>query len=133
MQTVELIAQSRNLGIEIIEDFKERAKCSGKLENFYENMAKLWNDKTFRFSGGESNIEGQNRGVQALEKIVVENEGESIVIGTHGDLLSLIINYYNKSYGYEFWNALDMPDAYRLTFKDIALTGIERVWQRTGR
>jgi 2,3-bisphosphoglycerate-dependent phosphoglycerate mutase len=133
MQTVELIARSRKLSIEIIEDFRERTKIEGKLDNFLENVAKLWSNETLKLSGGESNVEGQSRGVQALEKIVSDNEGKSVVIGTHGDLMSLIINYYNKSYGYEFWRSLDMPDAYRLTFENNELENIERVWQRTRR
>jgi len=133
IQTVELIAQLRKLPIEIIEDFRERTKTEGKLDNFFDNVAKLWSNDTFKFIGGESNVEGQIRGVQALEQVVSSNEGKAVVIGTHGDLMSLIINYYNKSYGFEFWRSLDMPDAYKLTFDNYALKNIERVWQRTRR
>lgn len=133
IQTVEGIALDKNLAINLIDDMRERKKIDGKLDNFQENVKKLWDNTSFKFIGGESNKEGQVRGVNAITNLLRENDGKSIVIGTHGDIMTLILNYYDNSYGYEFWKALDMPDAYKLTFSNEKICNIEKVWNRTPR
>ncbi|QUH20166.1 hypothetical protein [Alkaliphilus sp. B6464] len=36
-------------------------------------------------------------------------KGKKIVVGTHGNIMSIILDYYNDKYGYEFWRGLSMP------------------------
>jgi 2,3-bisphosphoglycerate-dependent phosphoglycerate mutase len=40
----------------------------------------------------------------------------------------LIMNYYDKKYNYDFWNNLNMPDIYKLSFEDVVLIGVKRIW-----
>jgi len=130
IETVELLADSRNLQLEIVDDFKERIKGIGKLDNFYQNVAELWENENFNYVGGESNKSGQDRGVKALNFILDFNQGKNLVIGTHGDLMTLILNYYDKSYSFDFWKKRDMPDAYKLEFEGQHIKSINRIWHR---
>lgn len=130
IQTVEEIAESRKLSVELRENFKERKKSNGKLDDFFNNVKKLWDDVHYKFEGGESNMEGQSRGIDAINSVLDENKGKTIVIGTHGDLMSLILNYYDRSFAYEFWRRLDMPDSYKLEFDNSTLKSIEQIWLR---
>lgn len=130
IETVEKIASTRALTVDVRDEFKERTKTIGKLDNFFENMAKLWADKKMKFPGGESNEEAQRRGVEALELILERDGGRHVVIGTHGDLMTLILNHYDASFSYEFWRKLDMPDAYKLFFEGRKIIEIHQVWAR---
>lgn len=64
--------------------------------------------------------------MQVLKKYPNQN----IVIGTHGNLLALILNALDKSYGFDFWKQLDMPDIYKLAFEGTELMTVSRVWSR---
>jgi 2,3-bisphosphoglycerate-dependent phosphoglycerate mutase len=130
IQTVERLALDRNLEVEIVEEIKERRKSLGKLDNFFENVKKLWDDPSYKFDGGESNLEGQARGIKALKRLLVENEGKTIVIGGHGDMMTLILNYYDNVYGYETWRQMDMPDVYKLVFEKNKIVSVERIWDK---
>jgi len=91
------------LKIQIIDEFRER-ECDSdwdKKNDFYTLFQRQWANFDYTISDGESLRTVQNRNIQALSNILNQNIGENIVIGTHGLALSTIINYYDKSYGYE--------------------------------
>ena len=43
----------------------------------------------------------QNRNIAALNKLLESYLGETIIIGTHGTALSMIINYFDPGFGLE--------------------------------
>lgn len=55
--------------------------------------------------------------------------GKNIVIGTHGNIMVLIMNYFDSKYDFSLWKNLEMPDIYKLTFKDRELKSVERLWR----
>ena len=59
---------------------------------------KRWADLAYHEEGGESIQMVQDRNIEALQEILRENEGETIVIGTHGTALSSILRYYDETY-----------------------------------
>jgi len=61
----------------------------------------------------------QERNITALKEILNENKGKNVVIGTHGTALSTILNYYNKTFGYEEFNRIKsiMPWIIVMEFK----------------
>jgi 2,3-bisphosphoglycerate-dependent phosphoglycerate mutase len=63
-----------------------------------------------------------------LRTIVSRHPGHTIVVATHGNLLALMMNAFDPSYGYDFWRALTFPDIYRLTLTDSGLTAVVRSW-----
>lgn len=70
------------------------------IEDFNTFSKNQWEDFNHKLENGESLKEVQERNIKELNKILRENDGESIVIGTHGTSLSCIINYFDKSFGY---------------------------------
>jgi len=131
IQTVEGIAGIRGKEIIIVDSFKERTLSLEPVEDFNIAITKVWEDSSFSWPGGESNIKAQKRGIQAIENVVNTYEGKNIVIGTHGNLMVLIMNYFDVKYGFEFWKTLDMTDVYRLTFDNEHLQEMKRIWKRT--
>ena len=130
VQTVEELAQFSGKEIIIENNFKER-KLSGKpVENFNTAIRKVWEDYNFSWEGGESNIIAQERGVKATLRILDNYEGENIAVGTHGNIMVLIMNYFDNKYGFNFWRELDMPDIYKLVFDKEKLKEVIRIWDR---
>ena len=99
IQTIEPIAISKKMDINIVEDFRER-KIYDWIDNFNEYSKKQWEDFTYKLENGESLSEVQIRNIQSLNKVLEKNTDKKIIIGTHGTALSTIINYYDKTFQY---------------------------------
>lgn len=127
VQTVEGIAKLCGLEVITEEAFKERKLADKSVDNFEEAVVKAWEDLNFALPGGETGYYAQERGVQALERLLKEYRGRNIVIGTHGNIMVLIMNYYDSKFNYEFWCDLNMPDIYKLSFEDGNLIEVQRL------
>ncbi|WP_077623465.1 histidine phosphatase family protein [Sediminibacillus massiliensis] len=128
IQTVSGLAEANNKKIEIVDGFKERKLTEGSHDNFEEAIKAVWNDPDFAWEGGESNNVAQRRGIRALEDVLKKYHGKNVAIGTHGNIMVLIMNYYDRQFDYHFWRQLSMPDIYKLNFEDGKYMGGERVW-----
>lgn len=128
IQTIDGLAAIYGVDIVIEEDFRERLLSEGPVDDFDRAIAKVWSDYSFSWEGGESNIVAQNRGVRALEQVLERYDGENIAIGTHGNIMVLIMNYYDKKFDFTFWKQLDMPDIYKLSFDSLRLIEVNRMW-----
>ncbi|MEA3319671.1 MAG: histidine phosphatase family protein [Bacillota bacterium] len=129
VQTVEGVAKHYNLEIEIFEDMKERKLTAKPAADFTAAIRKVWEEPNFAWEGGESNLDAQARGVKVIHHLLEKYEGKNVAIGTHGNIMVLIMNYFDKQYDFSFWNSLDMPDIYKLTFDGDVLVGVRRLWE----
>lgn len=129
LQTVEDTAKLSGLDIIIDEGFRERKLADGSVDNFNEVILNAWKNFHFFLPGGESGYCAQKRGLLSLENTIEKYKGGNIVIGTHGNIMTLIMNYYDKKYGYDFWVDLSMPDIYKLSFENKKLVKVKRVWK----
>ncbi|WP_435166627.1 nucleotidyltransferase family protein [Paenibacillus glycanilyticus] len=131
LQTVEPLALRRGLTIQVEEDFRERLLADRPQDDFHYAIRKVWEEEAFSWPGGESNLVAQHRGVQALQSVLRRYQGDTIAIGTHGNLMALMIKAFKPEYGFAFWQQLSMPDIHKLSFNGLAFTHIERVWDVT--
>ena len=58
---------------------------------------------------------------------------QTIVAATHGNLLALLLNGLDSTFGYEFWKRMTFPDVFELRFEDAVLSGVRRVWKEAAR
>jgi 2,3-bisphosphoglycerate-dependent phosphoglycerate mutase len=116
------------LPILIDEGFRERKLANSPVINFDEVVLKYWKNFDFSLPVGEAGYFAQERGVQSVRSVLNKYCGENIVIGTHGNIMVLIMNYYDKKYNYDFWNNLNMPDIYKLSFEDGVLISVKHIW-----
>ena len=127
IQTVKGIADLIGQEVVIENDFRER-KLSGKTEqDFQSAINKVWEDESFAFGGGESNNVARERGVKATIQVLESYEGKNIVIGTHGNIMVLIMSFFDDKLGFSFWSELDMPDIYKLSFEGKNVTIYEKI------
>lgn len=129
IQTVQGTADFFHKEIEIVEECKERLLTRTAVEDFSYAITKVWEDYNFSWEGGESNFVAQQRGMNAIHRILDKYNNKQIVIGTHGNIMTLIMNYYNQTYDFTFWKKLDMPDIYKLTFEGRELKAVKRIWR----
>lgn len=109
-----------------IEDrLQERILSTTPLENWIDLLERTYMDYDIKFDGGESSNEAVKRGMKVIQEMIARPEG-TILIVTHGALLSLIIRHYNKEFGFEDWKTLSNPDIYKLKIQGNKST-IERI------
>lgn len=130
IETVQGIADMSNKEIIIDDRFKERILAKGSIENFDEVIMQAWMDFGFSLHGGESGNTAQMRGIKAINDVLNKYKGKNIAIGTHGNIMVLIMNYYDKKYDYLFWKNLEMPDVYKLSFEDAKLISVNKIWNK---
>jgi len=124
------LAARKGLQVRELDDLRERdlsAEPVGDL-HFKDAVRATWDDPAFAWPGGETNQAAQQRGVAVVWEIVARHPYEQIVVGTHGNLLALILQHYDPSIGFAFWQRLAMPDVYRLGFAPDGTPSIERWW-----
>ncbi|MCM1285607.1 MAG: histidine phosphatase family protein [Acetobacter sp.] len=128
IDTIYDFARTVNLDIEIIEDFRERKVGSDWISEFNTFCKKQWKNFNFKLSDGESLNEVQSRNIKALNNIIELYTGKNIVIGSHGTALSTIINYYDKTFGYDDFQKIKniMPWIVKFTFNDNACINIQQ-------
>ncbi|MEI5906866.1 histidine phosphatase family protein [Bacillus spongiae] len=130
VQTVQQLAEKKGLPIFEYEVFKERAikGLDYKLpEQDILNAIKLsFEDKLYCLQGGESTFEAQSRAIPTFKQLLQQNK--NIVMGTHGNIMTIIMNYFDERYGYDFWKSTSKPDIYELTFERNHLKDVQRIW-----
>lgn len=127
-QTVEPLAARLDLRIRTIDDLRERELSHTPVANFMEAVQQTWNDPTYALAGGESNRVAQQRGVKVVESLMLHHPHEQIAIATHGNLLALILQHYDKSIDFTFWQSLTMPDVYQFQIEQGAIPARHRLW-----
>ena len=131
IQTVQGIANTYHVSIEIEENLRERLLSKEPVTDFNDAVQKVWEDWDFAYEGGESNEVAQRRAVICMQNILKKYEDQNIVIGTHGNIMVLLMNYFDSKYDFRFWKTLRMPDIFKLNFHNEDLISAERI-ENTG-
>ena len=128
IDTIRHFANSKGLEITIIEDFRERRIDSVWIEDFNGFCKKQWEDFSYKLSDGECLAEVQERNILALNQVLKEYAGKTIVVGSHGTALSTIVNYYDNSFGYAEFEKIRglMPWVVEFSFDDQKCVGIKQ-------
>ncbi|MFC5987680.1 histidine phosphatase family protein [Marinicrinis lubricantis] len=133
METIRRISEQKGLSIETYEDLRERTLAGPDydipFESFFDAIQRCFQEPDYAFPGGESNKSAQARAVKVLDKIIRDHPNESIVVGTHGNIMTLLLQHFDPQIGYDFWRSISMPDIYRLTLEDGMLRELKRIWK----
>lgn len=93
----------------------------GKSDEFskHEIIKKMWDDENFCIDGHNSQKKHFLKIKPDLDKIMSDfNSGShDMILVTHGNLLGIILKFYfKKSFGFNEWKKMSMPDLYILPF-----------------
>ena len=131
--TVQPLAEHIGQNVVIIENLKERV-FSPEKNRLSDNelqclLEKSFEEPDFTLKGGESNNECQRRGIDALKSILHTFKGQKIVVGTHGAVMTLMMGYFDNSYGLDFLLSTSKPDIYRMEFNELELIDVTKIWK----
>ncbi|WP_010676698.1 histidine phosphatase family protein [Bacillus timonensis] len=125
IQTIQPLANKRNIDIEMNVQLAERVLSTKNMPDWYEKLKATYEDFELKYEGGESSRDAANRIIEVADD-VIKNGGEHTIIVTHGGLMSLLLNHFNKNFGFEQWSKLSNPDVYILKMGNPTI--FERIW-----
>jgi len=132
VRTVQYLAEDKGLSINEYEELIERPIKGLNYKSDWETLEKAikqsFIDLDYALEGGESTRKAQERAIPLIRQFLRDFKGKTIAIGTHGNIMTIIMNYFDSSYGHEFWSSTSKPDIYKLVFEEAQLILVERVW-----
>jgi broad specificity phosphatase PhoE len=128
VETVEPLASRLRLHPEVVPDLRERELPPVPPGDFEALIREAWVRPADAPRGGESNVRAQARGLAVLRTVLARHAGSQAVLGTHGNLLALVLNALDPTCAYEFWCRLSLPDIYQMSFDGTEYRGVERLW-----
>lgn len=112
-----------------LSDLRERELPEQAPQEFESAVRASWQQPDVGVGGGEPNVAAQARGLRVLRHMLSRHPEETIVAATHGNLLALLLNGLDSTFGFEFWKGMTFPDIYQLRFEDGALGDVRRLWR----
>lgn len=130
--TVEALAQSIGKEVIVYEDLKERRFTSADTrisdEELWPLLEESFQDPDYKLPGGESNADCQARAVKVLQELLDTYAGQRIVLGSHGAVMTLMMEYFDDKYDLDFLLSTTKPDIYRMEFEGEKLVDVQRLW-----
>jgi 2,3-bisphosphoglycerate-dependent phosphoglycerate mutase len=87
------------------------------------HLKRTYNEEHLKFPGGESTFEAKQR-IQSLIHELNDAGHNSVLLVTHGNLLSLLINLYEPSFGFKEWELLNNPDVFMIDLQNNDVTNL---------
>ena len=116
LETVTALADRRGLTVQVLPDLRERVLSLEPHDGWRESLERSWADADLALPGAESGRVAQRRAIGMLDLLRAWHpDGGRLVIGSHGNLISLILQALDPGVGYAFHMAMPTPAIYRLT------------------
>jgi 2,3-bisphosphoglycerate-dependent phosphoglycerate mutase len=116
LETVTALADRRGLTVQVLPDLRERVLSLEPHDGWRESLERSWADADLALPGAESGRVAQRRAIGMLDLLRARHpDGGRLVIGSHGNLISLILQALDPGVGYAFNMAMPTPAIYRLT------------------
>jgi 2,3-bisphosphoglycerate-dependent phosphoglycerate mutase len=115
LQTVTPTAARRSIGVQLLDDLRERRLAATPRDDWTDLLVQAWADPDFAAPGGESGREAQRRGMRALDLLRTRHAaGGRLLVGSHGNLISLILQALEPEVDHAFHLAMPMPAIFHL-------------------
>ena len=116
LETVALLARRRGLEVQVLADLRERRLSSTLHDGWRATLARAWADADFAAPGGESGRAAQRRAIGILDLLRTRHpDGGRLVLGSHGNLISLMLQALEPAVDFAFHMSMPTPALYRLT------------------
>ncbi|PYQ32037.1 MAG: histidine phosphatase family protein [Acidobacteria bacterium] len=124
-QSIAPLARRLGLAVEIDTRLVERALCSGSRPDWQDCLRASFLDLDLSFEGGESSREAMRRAVAVVTDIQ-RHPAQRTLLVTHGNLMAILLKYFDDSIGFAEWCALSNPDVYRVVLTQPFT--VQRLW-----
>ncbi|MBX0356294.1 histidine phosphatase family protein [Halobacillus sp. Nhm2S1] len=127
IETIKPFARKNNVTIEMDDRLEERVLSREPLDDWEEVLHDTFVDPELKFTGGESSTEAKKRVLSLIDELENEDCGNVLLV-THGNLLALLLQKYNREIGFYEWKRLSRPDVF-LVQKQGGEYTVERIWE----
>lgn len=114
IETIAPLAKARQQSIIEVEELRERLLAPGELDDFQAAVTYVWQHPNENPYGGETNNEASQRIRQFIDELVEKHPDETVVLGTHGNIMVLLLETFDSTFDYAFWKSLPMPAVCRM-------------------
>ncbi len=115
MQTVEPTARRRGLRVLELVDMRERRLSPAPVDDWRSELAKSFEDPDYAADGGETGRAAQRRAMATLDLLRVRHpDGGRLLVGSHGNLITLVLQALEPAVGFDFHQAMPNPAIYHL-------------------
>ncbi len=118
INTIKPFVDTYRVPMTIHVDIREKHLSHKFIENFDEVWTKSWEDFHFKIPGCESSFEARERFVKAVKDISTDQQGRTIAIVTHGNVLGLFLNYIDPLNHIEEASKIRNPDILRVIYRE---------------
>ncbi|GEN53992.1 histidine phosphatase family protein [Halobacillus faecis] len=127
IETIKPFARKNNVTIEMDDRLEERVLSREPLDDWEEVLHDTFVDPELKLTGGESSTEAKKRVLSLIDQLENEDCGNVLLV-THGNLLALLLQKYNREIGFYEWKRLSRPDVF-LVQKQGGEYTVERIWE----
>lgn len=116
IESIKPYAHKTGLHIEIDNRLKERILSIEPIDDWYEILEYSFKHQHFKLPGGESSSDAALRILEVFQEIYLDEKHSHIAVITHGNLLSLLLNNFDKNFGFNEWKELKNPDLFVIKY-----------------
>lgn len=127
VDTIGDFCSKSGLEMHIVEDFREVNIGEDFQGEFLDTVKHLWTDFDYALSDGESYGAVQRRCVAALQEVLQQCAGKTIVVAMHSTAMSTILQHYMPNFGWEDYLYIlgYTPYVSKITFEKDQFLGVE--------
>ena len=115
VETVTPTARRLELEVHILPDLRERRLTLAPTPDWAAHLRRAWADPDYAVEGAESGRQAQRRAMALLDLLRTRHaDGGRLLIGSHGNLISLLLQAFEPGVDHEFPMAMPMPAIYHL-------------------
>ena len=118
MDTIAPLSDHLSHDVEVHHGLRERRWSDAWLDDFTPHLERSFREPDYKLPGGESAREALYRFDAALIEIACVSGGGHIVVGTHGNVLSLFLRSLDPSVDFQFWKELPYAAVYSVDWDD---------------
>ena len=107
------LAKRLKLQVELDERLVERVLCAGFMNDWQQHLEASFRNLDLCLEGGESSRAAMRRIVSVVDEIQ-QHPAEITLLATHGNLMALLLRYFDDAVGFAEWQKLTNPDVYRI-------------------
>ncbi|WP_421379426.1 histidine phosphatase family protein [Bacillus salacetis] len=126
VKTIEPLANKRGLSVIQDERLAERILSVINLDDWMIHLQKSFEDFDYVLDGGESNRAAYERASSFIEDIIISGH-DNIIAVSHGNLATLLLNYFDDRFGYKELMELSNPDVFHIRF-GTGEPSVNRIW-----
>jgi 2,3-bisphosphoglycerate-dependent phosphoglycerate mutase len=115
VETVTPTARRRELEVHILPDLRERRLTLAPTPGWADHLRRAWADPYYALDGAESGRQAQRRAMGLLDLLRARHaDGGRLLVGSHGNLISLVLQAFEPDVDVDFHLAMPMPAIYHL-------------------